>query len=253
MKIGLCTPLDNLQKAAAWGYDYIEPGVAGLLEMPVEAVQAYRAQAEISDIRPEAFNLLFPGRMHLYEEDSLDAVRQYLYSAFDRVRLLGGSLVVFGSGGVRKMPGQRPFADEYRQLLDVVKVIGETAVQYDLQVVIEPLHTGETNCVNSTVEAAMLAAAADQPPIGIMADSYHMFEMNEPLENLRRVAAFGHIHVAMPEGRAFPTVEDRQVRGFINTLQAIGYQGRISIEGNTADLDADAPRALATLRSLTGR
>ena len=40
---------------------------------------------------------------------------------------------------------------------------------------------------------------------------------------------------------------------FIRALKSAGYDGRISIEGKTDDMERDGARALALLRELEGR
>ena len=57
-----------------------------------------------------------------------------------------------------------------------------------------------------------------------------------------------HLHTANPQGRVFPQKwEEFDYAPFFANLRAIGYAGRISVEGSTTDLAGQGPVAVALL------
>ena len=175
MKIGFCAKLDRINEAAAAGFDYIEPPVSAAAAWTEEEFEKYLDTVKNAPIPVPSFNVLFPGDIALLSPDADEQViSRYLHMAFDRVRKLGGKVVVFGSGRSRKRPEDMPYADAFRRLAEIARLIGDIAAQYGLTIVIEPLNRGETNMINSVAEGACLAAAANHPNVKLLADYYHV-------------------------------------------------------------------------------
>jgi sugar phosphate isomerase/epimerase len=86
---------------------------------------------------------------------------------------------------------------------------------------------------------------------GLTVDFYHVAEEREdPAIVVAAAPHVRHVHFANPQGRVFPArPEEYDYRRFFDSLRAIGYAGRISIEARAADFGRDAPRAIAFLRS----
>jgi sugar phosphate isomerase/epimerase len=59
------------------------------------------------------------------------------------------------------------------------------------------------------------------------------------------------MHIAAKAGRRYPVSEEgEQYREFFRELKKIGYNGRMSIEGKTDNIEEDAPKALSLLKKL---
>lgn len=249
MKIGI-TGIENATAAAAMGYDYLEVNASALARLSEEEFQAELVRIQGCGLPAECANVLFSDIQLLTEEDS-GRVEAYLSGTLGRLAQLGVKVVVFGSGRARRKPEGMPFAEGWRRLRDVTRTIGSVADTFGMQVAIEPLCRQETNMINTVTEGAALAAAVDLPNVWVLADSYHMFKDGEPLDNLRTVGRLSHVHVALRDGRRYPTYAEGQLYLFIDELHAIGYNGRITIEANTRCFAQEGPLALAALRMLT--
>ena len=250
MRFGLCTGPENLELAGRLGFDYIECAVTAVEAMSDEDFASFGLKVNKSTIKPERFNVLFPGTINLVgpKADSA-AISAYLEKALARVKSLGGKAVVFGSGRSRAFPPEMAYSDAFRQLINVTRLIGQAAEKNNITIVIEPLNKGETNCINSVREGAMLQAAVDHPSVELLADLYHMLKENEPFENITSAGKLKHTHIALLEGRAFPTFLHNDVKSFLDALKQINYDGTMSIEGKPVDLEKDAVAALKVLRS----
>jgi len=251
MRFGICTSIENIAKVKAMGFDYLEASVsttAGYSEEEFES--ACRLVGE-TEFPLECFNVLFPGEISLIGPGADPApVRDYLHHAFPRIKRLGARKVVFGSGRSRYCPEGTGFARAYRELVAMTALIGETAAQYGIEIVIEPLNRTETNTINSLGEGAILAAHVNLPHVGLLADSYHMFMDGDPMGDIPRVGEIRHTHIACLEGRGYPLKAEGGIGSFFQALKSINYGGTMSIEGNSDDMDRDAPLALEIMKSL---
>ena len=251
MKIGLCTGLENLELTRRLGFDYIECTVSGIAALPDAEFEKALADVKASSIKVERANVLFPPSIKLFgPEKDQKVIDEYLEKAFVRVSALGGKAVVFGSGKARAIPADVPFGRGYRELVAATKHIGEIAGKHGLCIVVEPLNRDESNCINSVKEGAMLEADVDSPHVGLLADLYHMLKENESMENILAAKILRHTHIALLEGRGFPIKATEEVRAFFDALKKINYDGTMSIEGRTEDLEKDAAQSLEVLRSL---
>jgi D-psicose/D-tagatose/L-ribulose 3-epimerase len=251
IKIGICAPVEKISEVGAMGFDYIEPNASNLSALSDEEFTRVKSAVESSTIKCECFNVLFPGNIPLVGADSDPAqIESYLERTCARLERVGCRVIVFGSGRARRRPDGVSFAQAYRQLVGVTRIIGRVAAKYGLTVAIEPLHREETNMICSVAEGAILEADVDMKNVGLLADAYHMLMENESMENISRVGSLVHVHIAEKEGRAYPLHEDENFRELFAQLKMINYGGRVSIEGRTDDFAHDAPAALRVLRGL---
>lgn len=255
MRYGICTSLDNLELLAELGFDYLEASVTAVMQLSPQQREHYREKLQVSAIKCEAFNILFPKTMELI---GVNADRQeltgYLHQAFTTVREISMAdrpVVVFGSGKCRRCPEGYGFGRAYRDLVEVYRLTGEVAAEYGIQIVIEPLSRKETNMICTMAEGAMLEADTNHPNVALLSDYFHVIANHDNIADIVTIGAFGHIHIAAGQGRLYPLAEEcEQYREYMSALKAIGYNGRISIEGKTEDIRTDGAKALELLKKL---
>lgn len=254
MRFGVCAPLQALDALIAAGFDYFEPPVTGLLqpEQPeAEILPPLLAALRQTKLTPETFNLLLPGDLKVVGPGT-DNVRQVLYldAAFGRAAKLGGKLVVFGSGGARRIPDGWPLEKAHQQVSAFLTTAGTIAGHFGATVAIEPLNVAECNFINSVGEAVALAKEVSSPNVGVLSDLYHITHDSQSYDETRDAAPWlRHVHVA-GSGRRAPTAADFEyLREYFAVLKAAGYAGRISIEANWDNLEEQAAEA----RQVVGR
>ncbi|MDR3192614.1 MAG: sugar phosphate isomerase/epimerase, partial [Treponema sp.] len=161
MKYGLCASLDDLELVERLGFDYIECPVSSIAAYSDEEFEKISATLKAGSLAVERVNVLFPRTIDLIGPDAdQKTMDDYLEKAFSRVKALGGTLAVFGSGKSRAIPEMYPFSKGYAELVRATKRIGEIASRYGITIAIEPLNREESNCINSLKEGAMLQADA---------------------------------------------------------------------------------------------
>ena len=251
VQIGYCTALKNVAAAKAAGFDYVELGtteIAGLSDGDFE-----NAAKEIADagVPIPVTNLFLPATLKVTgPQIDRDQQLTYVTRAFDRLARLGTRIVVFGSGGARRVPDGFSRDAAFDQLVEFGRRIAPLARSRGITVAVEPLRHEETNIINSAAEGLQLVEAVGDPAFQLMIDFFHLASEHEnPAIIVRARSHLRHIHMANPQGRVFPLMRDEyEYEPFFANLRQIGYDQRISVEASTKDFPADAPRAIALLR-----
>jgi D-psicose/D-tagatose/L-ribulose 3-epimerase len=251
VQVGYCTSLKNVDAAKAAGFDYVELStteIANLSDAEYEQAKAHLRQLGLP--APTA-NLFLPATIKVVGPD-IDREQQmaYVRKAFTRMAALGTQIVVFGSGGARRVPDGFSKDQAFQQLVEFGRRIAPEARARGITIAIEPLRREETNIVNSAAEGLDLVNAIGDANFQLMIDFYHLAsEKEDPAVISRAGAHLRHLHMANPSGRVFPRKwEEYDYAPFFSTLQKAGYDKRISVEASTQDLPTDAPLAIALLR-----
>ena len=253
MKLGICTGFDNLEKAAAYGFDYIEVGVGSVANLSDEEFAAIKAKIDASPIKVEAANVMLPGPFHVTgKEADFVEIETFLKKAFPRLASLGCKSVVFGSGGARRIPEGFPREDAWKQMVEASKIIAKVAGENGITITLEPLNTKETNIINSVSEGGKLVEEVDHPSFMLLADYYHVGIENEGFGGIMKYGKYlRHTHIAHPVTRTVPKKDDNgNYEGFFAALKEVGYDARVSIEGRVDDFDGELPTAAKYLKSL---
>src|SRR5262245_8953829 len=251
VQVGLCTPLKDIEQAKSAGFDYLELGtseIAGLsdadFESAVERITRLGLPTPVT-------NLFVPATIKLTGPD-IDREQQlrYVRHAFDRLARLRVTIVVFGSGGARRVPDGFSKDEAFAQLVDFGRRVAPEAQARGITIAVEPLRRQETNIINSAAEGLALVEAIGHPNFQLMIDFYHLAsEREDPAIVVRAKDHTRHLHMANPQGRVYPLAWDEyDYAPFFANLRAIGYDKRMSIEASTKDLPSEAPRAIALVR-----
>lgn len=249
--VGYCTGLKNLEAAKAAGFDYVELSTTEIAALTDAEFDAAAARIKSLGIATPAANLFLPAALKVTgPETKPDEQMAHVKKAFARLQTLGTQIVVFGSGGARRVPDGFSKDEAFKQLVDFGRRAAREAQTRGITIAIEPLRKQETNIINTAAEGLALVEAIDHPNFQLMIDFYHLAsEQEDPAIVLRAKDRIRHLHVANPQGRVFPAKwEEFDYAPFFANLRAIGYDKRISVEGNTTDLAAQAPPAIALLR-----
>jgi D-psicose/D-tagatose/L-ribulose 3-epimerase len=251
IQIGVCIGLDKLQAAQDAGFDYAEVSVSKVASLSEDEFRHLLRQAAQLRIPLSAANTFIPGDIKLVGP-SIDEAQQmnYVSRALARMKKLGVSVVVLGSGGARRVPEGFSRAEAVTQLKDFCRRLAPVAHENGITIAIEPLRHQETNIINTTKEGLSLVEAVNLPEIRLLVDYYHLAEEEESPDVLQEAAPWlVHTHIANPRGRVYPlSLDESDYAVFFDMLCRIGYCRRISIEASTPDFASQAPRSIALLR-----
>ena len=144
--------------------------------------------------------------------------------------------------------------EAYKKLVSIYRAAGDAAAPYGIEVVIEPLSRSETNMICTMAEGAILEADVHHPQVGLLSDFYHVEMNHDRIQDIETIGRLGHTHIAAAAGRKYPVSEEgEEFEAFFRSLRAIGYEGRVSIEGKTEDMEADGAKSPKLLKELAAR
>ena len=249
--VGYCTGLANLEGAKAAGFDYVELSTTEIANLTDAEFEAAAAKIKALGLPTPAANLFIPAALKVTGPDTNPEQQMaHVKKAFTRLARLGTQMVVFGSGGARRVPDGFSKEEAFKQLVDFGRRAANEAKAYGITITIEPLRRQETNIINTAAEGLALVEAIDHPNFQLMIDFYHLAsEQEDPAIVLKAKDRIRHLHVANPQERVFPAKwEEFDYGPFFANLKKIGYDKRISVEGRTTDLAAQGPPAIELLR-----
>ncbi len=240
---------ERLEWFASIGCDFVELGVAWIDGLPEEEFRALREALSRSRVKAPVCNLFVPASFRIVgPERDFAALRAYVQRALDRVAQIESEYVVFGSGRARRIPEGYDEAAARRELVEFARMAADEAGGRGLTILLEPLRREECNILNFVAEGHRFVRELGHPHFKLLADSYHMEEVGEPLSVLAQVAEeLRHVHTADTK-RVPPGTGGYDHHRFVRTLLEAGYSGDLSIECNFGDFDREAPAAVIHIR-----
>ena len=233
-RIGCWADVSRIEELMKAGFDYIELNLAQVTLMSESEFEGCRRRVEQSGLKAEAFNCMLAGKdLIVGPNRNLACMEQRLAQAFRRARLLGGKILVLGSGAARRIPAGYAVEQGREEFTAFLQLVNLLAGEYGVKIAVEPLNRRETNLITSVSEAYGLVQKACLTHVHLLADLYHMALEQENFSVLETVGgALVHTHIANPDGRYYPSRKDRyDYRPFFRALQKNGYRGRVSLEG----------------------
>lgn len=234
MQIGICATPDEIASLPELPFDYIEGNVQKVLQpAALDSIFAPHLEAVRTSRRPmPAVNVFLPPDLKV-TGPSVDAARleHHADTAFRRARQLGVEVVVFGSGGARRVPEGFSRKQGFDQYVDALRRLGPIAQFHGITIVVEPLNTTECNIVNTVDEGAEAVRRADHPHVRLLVDFFHMLRNEESPEGIGRHAdLIVHAHLAEKEERRQPGCKGDDFVPFLRQLrQATGCR-RLTFE-----------------------
>ena len=250
LMIGCCAgagDISALERTA--GLDFIELPVAKALMGSPDEFEQLSALLERSTLAARAVNVFLPATLKVVGPDaSTDQLSAYAAAALDRAQRLGVAVLVFGSGASRTVPAGFPRQRALDQFEEAVRVVNEHASSRGVTVAVEPLHSEETNLLNSVGEAAGFLRERRLDGVRLVADLWHMQCEGEDLGVMDGLGdLIVHGHVAAAERLAPGHAEDR-IEAFLRHLRQGKYRGACSIECKWSDLASELPGAVTRVR-----
>ena len=118
MQAGICVPAEKVTEVLGAKPEFIEEHIQNFLKPaePEEAFAQNLARAKALAVPVRAANCFLPGTMKCVgPEVDQEALARYAQTAFRRAQAAGIEVLVFGSGGARKIPDGFPREQAKRQ------------------------------------------------------------------------------------------------------------------------------------------
>lgn len=254
MQFGVCGDTNLAAVAAQASYEYAEWSVPALLK-PRETEDAFRtslASLRAAKLPYPVANGFIPGDLKITGPDvDQSALRTYITTSMARAEQAGIQVIVFGSGGARRIPDGFSEADARDQLVAFCQMVAPLAHAHGVTVVVEPLNNKECNVLNTVGECAQLVNDVDHPAIRLLVDAYHLMSENDPYEEIvKHGDLLAHVHIATVPNRRPPGAEACDFTRFFAALADANYTGRVSIEAKIHNPDRELPKALQVMQQM---
>ena len=259
MRFGCCFGSDVSRAAALRdaGFDYGEPHISHLMQMDDASFAAAADELRLIGLPIESGCVLLPGGMALNRRQrDFAVIDDYLRLAATRCHALGMQTVVFGSGGARRTPEGLCDAEMFEDLVVFLREHAAPAfASAGMRIAIEPL--SERPClVNTIADALSLADAVGSDAVQVLADNFHMYKENDPIDNIRQTTGrLLHAHVCSPAERSIPAHADGY--DLFPFLRAVADAGcvRVSVEAHICaeTFARDMREAIACLREAAAK
>jgi sugar phosphate isomerase/epimerase len=256
MQYGVCGGLPMNASAAEAGYDFAEWAVGSLLK-PRETEEAFQSalkEARAARLPYPVLNCFVPGDLKITGPAvNPDELRRYVTTAFRRAEQANVQVIVFGSGGARRIPDGFDAATAHRQIVEFCTLFAPIAQRHGVTVVAEPLNLQECNVMNTVRECAALVREVAHPAFRLLVDAYHLMRDGDSYDDIVTYGGLlAHVHLATIPKRLAPGAEPCDLGPFFAALKKAGYKGRVSIEGTIPDPARELPVALALMKGLAG-
>ncbi len=182
--------------------------------------------------RMVACNLFIPGEMKLVGPD-LDegSILVYTEQVFQRCQKAKVGLIVWGSGGARRIPGGFSKEKAKDQFINIAGKVAVQAKKYDVVLALESLNRSETNFINTLAEALEIVKKVNHPNLKLNADFYHLRKENEQPSVIEEAGGYiVHCELAERDKRTPPGTMGDDFRAYLRALKNIHYKGRIMLE-----------------------
>lgn len=252
MKIGACCGMERMDLLESLGFERIEFSVSYVSTLDVQGVAEMKRMLAGRKLVMCSCNCMFPGNItSLHKDEGLVEAKAYLADVMPKLKELGVTTAVFGSGNYRQMPEEISQQKRHQLIRDLLVVMESEARKNGVTVVIEPLNKKETNILNTTAEAMEYIRELDLPNLKLLVDLYHFYCEDEPME---RVYEYGpyirHVHIAEPTRRDFMRGNDEyDYVPFFKALHEIGYEGAVMFEGGQGDYDTGIAETYPVLKA----
>jgi D-psicose/D-tagatose/L-ribulose 3-epimerase len=129
------------------------------------------------------------------------------------------------------LPGRRRTADEWSRAVAAYQSIGDTLVEHNVTLAIEPLNRFETFFLNTAEDAALLAEQVGHSKVGILYDTFHAnIEEKSIAAGLLKVGRHLKLVHTCENDRGTPGSGHVEWESVFAAIRQVGYDGWLTIE-----------------------
>ncbi len=256
-EIGIVQSLENDSLLQSFGYKYLVENTSRLFSPRTVSESQFQLNLDAikrSRITVLASNIFIPGELKVVGPNvDEQAVLEYVGVVFQRAQLAGLKMIIWGSGGSRRVPDGFDHGKAKEQFISIAKKIAALAEKHNIMLAVENLNSTETNFINTLQEALEIAKAVNHKNLRLCADLYHMLREDESPDIIKEAEGYVvYCELAEKEGRTPPGVNGDDFRPYFTALKNIGFDGKIVIECRWKDVGAESGMAYRELQKQIG-
>lgn len=230
MRFGICASPNYFKTAEEVGYDYFETNFSNLARMSESDFNKFKKLVDSSNIKVEAFNGAFPNDIKITSKNAdFNKIINHVETGCKRASLLGGKVVVLGSGSARRVE-DNDFESAEKIFIRVLDVFTSIAEKYGIMVVLENLNSNETNFINTLKDEIRIIKKSGNDKIKCLVDFFHFEQEKENVETVENCYDIYHVHLCSMERSINIENDLNLLQKWKKALDVCDYNKRISIE-----------------------
>lgn len=225
-------------KIKSYGYDAVEIPVEDPALIDIGLVKKALADNGLKPIICGAFG---PSRDLTHEDPSFHKTCfDYLDSCFQITSELGAGFVagpMYSAVGKARLVSPEQKKIEWDRAVTNLRKVCSRAGEFGLEIAIETLNRFETDLINTAAELRQLIDDINEPQAKAILDGFHMNIEEPSIEDAIKAVGDKLIHVQVSENyRGTPGTGQTNWAAWKRGLEAVNYQGTISIESFTPEI-----------------
>lgn len=235
-EIGIAQSIEHDSVLFSSGFRYVVESISKLISpRNVSDEQLTQNITTLQKLKTKvcALNLFIPGDLKLVgPEVNEEAVLTYAEQVLRRCQQVKIKMIVWGSGGARRVPDGFDRGKATEQFASIAQKIAALAKKYDVMLALENLNSTETNFITTAAEALSMVKRVNHPNFMLCVDIYHMLKENETPAVIESASKYVvHCDIAEKENRTPPGVTREDFKPYLRALKKIKYDKVIVIEG----------------------
>lgn len=245
---------ETVADAKKAGYEYVELAMQFVLPITDEEFRTLKGQLDAIGIPMLAGYNVVPKEIMLVGP-AVDVAAQdaHIKHVIARAAALKLTYLIMNSGLSWKIPDGFSRDEAFRQLADFGRRFAAAAAKENLTVLIDPLRPTDSNFITTIKEALAVVEAVKHPHFAMMIDYSFMRIGKDDVNSLAQAGRhLRHVHIANPDQnpRVYPRADgESDYAPFFRILKDLDYRGAISVHAGSKDPLAEAPAAIAFLRT----
>ncbi len=225
-------------KIKEMGYD--------IVEIPVEdpaLIDVKKVKKALDDNGLEATvcGAFGPGRDFTHDDTAYHKNSfEYIEACLDICNGFGAGFFggpMYSAVGKARLVSAEQKKQEWERAVKNLQEVCATASKKGLEIALEPLNRFESDLVNTADDVMRLVKDINHPAAKILLDAFHMNIEEPDIEKAIRLAGDRLIHVQVSENyRGTPGTGQTRWDQYRKGLEAIGYNGAVSIESFTPNV-----------------
>lgn len=225
-------------KIKSFGYDAVEIPVEDPALIDIETVKKALADNGLKPIICGAFGT---SRDLTHEDPSYHKTSfDYLDACFEITAQLGAGFVagpMYSAVGKARLVSSEQKKIEWNRAVTNLQKVCKRAGEFGLEIAIETLNRFETDLINTAAELKQLIDDINEPQAKAILDGFHMNIEEPSIEDAIKTVGDKLIHVQVSENyRGTPGTGQTNWDAWKRGLEAVNYQGAISIESFTPEI-----------------
>lgn len=216
--IGIVQDLEHDSLLHASGYHSLVVSIAGYFSPKNVSDKKFGENLQLfkkSKMSLYACNIFIPADLKVVGPGVDEvSILKYTNIVFKRCQAAGVKMIIWGSGGARRVPDGFDKVKASEQFISIARKVASLAARYEIVLALENLNSTETNFITTLKEAYEIVRKVNNPNFRLCADVYHMLKENEQPAVIEKAGRYIVPSIAISQKKKKELHRERKVMTF---------------------------------------